>query len=262
MSDWSFNNDQLNEMTINKFEVLEYLGNGSMGRAYLAEYIENGRIYVLKYIKKDRFLIGQGLLLSLKIRHKNFIRCYGYFTENIDNEIYYVSILEFFQGYNLTDVLISPEIIDKLSIIKQLVDAVKYLHGINLVHRDIKDENILINEKGIIKILDYDFLMDMNNKDNEKCGTIYYVSPETLLGKSINEKTDLWSLGVTIYIILTKLYPFEGNEAEDVTFSIVHSEPDLSIVPWKYKEIIKGLLQKDPSKRISLDRVKEILKNL
>lgn len=268
MSDWSFNVNQLNDMKTSKFELIEFLGNGAMGKAYLAEHIETGRLYVLKFIKRDGIKTERGIYLSLRICHKNFVKCYGYFMENIDNETYYISILEFFQGYNLGDLLIDNTLktilpnVNKLSIIKQLVDAMEYLHKINLIHRDIKDENILVNAKGEIKIIDYDFLMDMNYKDSEKCGTPYYASPEILLGKNISEKTDLWSLGVTIYIILTRLYPFDGNDIDDVTFSIIYSEPDMSIIPWKYKEIIKGLLQKDPSDRISLDRARNLLKNL
>ena len=273
--DWSFDDYELYCISLEKFEIIEKLGAGSIGDVYLAEYTPKGRLYALKFIKiKHEKCAINGIKLSKKLIHKNLIRCYGYFTEKWNGEIYIISIMEYFQSMDIFDMLLIDNnmLINNYgtrwvvkhknikSVLKQLVDGLNYLHDNNIIHRDIKLENVLINYKGEVKITDYDFLTDKEYPDNIGCGTPCYSSPEILNNKIINYKTDLWSLGVILYIILDGDYPF-GDDYN--TFKkIIYEEPSYANIPFKYLSIVSGLLIKDKLERIGFSDLYKLLKEL
>ena len=271
MADWSFTTSELYCMCLEKFEILEQLGKGAMGKVYLAEYKSNGRLYALKFIKrKHRDTIFEGLSVARKIRHKHLIRFYGYFGEKYEGIYYYISIMEFFQGVDIFEVIISNKNIDnKLpDIISQVISGMSYLHKHGYIHRDIKVENILLNDEGDIKIVDYDFITKQPGCIG-KCGTPYYASPETLQKERVDYRTDLWSLGVTIFVMIINYYPFDGDTEIDLFHDIIYRDLDIEEIKKEtehlspeYNEIIMGLLQKDPYKRMSLEEVSNKLKSI
>lgn len=261
--DWSFNEYELYCMSLNKFNIIEQLGEGSFGNVHLAEYKPNGRLYALKFVKRrDKALIFNGLKLSVRVKHHNLIQCYGYFNEKLNDKRYIISILEFFQGRDMYDVIFDNLTYDIKTILLQLVDGLSYLHDHGYVHRDVKLENIIINNNDRVKLVDYDFLMKIGSANLYICGTSYYISPEILNGEIPDHRTDLWSLGVTIYTMLAGYYPFDGQDDLEICSKINTIEPNLIDIPSSYVLIVEGLLQKSPSKRISLEKVSTILKGI
>lgn len=267
-SDWNFNDYELYCMTLSKFDIMEKLGKGSYGKVCLAEYIPNGRLYALKfipYIHKNTVI--NGIELSMKIRHKNLIKCYGHFSERMDGNDYLIIILEFFQGRDLYDLIITDESGIKDSQIKsiaiQLVEAIKYLHQQRkFIHRDIKLENIMINDVGLIKIIDYDFLTEAEHPDTNPCGTPYYASPEILQGKTVDYRSDLWSLGVCLYIMVSEYYPFDADTKDELYDMIINTEPEYNDIPDKYIAVISGLLTKNRKNRTDFQPLSKLLKEL
>lgn len=257
----------LNRTTLNDFEIIEDLGKGSIGKVKLAEYKQNGHLYALKFIKyKHRSTVLNGIKLSMNFDHPNLLHCYGSFIDSINNITYIIFIMEFFQGRDLYDVLSNDKMTittdDIKPILTQIVDALKYLHDLKIIHRDIKLDNIVININGHIKLIDYDFLTTIDLIDNDRSGTPFYVSPEVLNGKMVDQRTDLWSLGVVLYILLTGDYPFYARTDTELYDMILTDEVDFRYVPEKYMNIVKGLLTKDRNKRIKLEHLHKLLKDL
>ncbi len=266
-SDWSFTDTELYCMSMEKFNLIEKLGKGSIGTVQLAEYIPNGRLYALKIIKyKHAKTVMDGLNIAKNLLHENLVRCYGHFTQKYNGENCIISIMEFIQGEDLhtTYTTCNHKYIMKIFpvILPQIIAGIDYIHKKGSVHRDIKLENIMITSELKVKILDYDFLIriDMIN-DSNICGTPYYVSPEILDdNNNVDHRTDLWSLGVALHILLTGTYPFDGDDKKELYDNITLTEPYFFKIPVNYREIIMGLLEKDVQHRLTLTQISTILK--
>lgn len=253
-------------MCTDDFEIMEVLGEGAIGTVYLAQYKPNEKLYALKMVEVEhQNIIREGLDSASTINHKNLIRFYGYFFDKYEGCFYYITIMEFFQGRDLFDLAREEEIDDYLfTIVDQVIAGLKYLHKRGYIHRDIKVENIMINDDRDVKIVDYDFLTK-NGNDGFKCGTPYYKAPELITGLDPDYRIDLWSLGVTIFVMTYGDYPFTGKNTKDLYRNIVTQRlsfkgfPNMTGNFIDYKKIVKGLLKKDPDKRMSLERVSKIL---
>ena len=153
---YGFDSYELYCMSLEDFEILEKLGSGSIGTIMLAEYKNNGRLYVLKFVDPEYTdFIQEGLDICENIKHPNLVRCYGYFKDLLENNVT-VIVMEFIQGYDLYYMHVDNHKYNLDQVIVQLVHGLKYLHGLGYIHRDIKLENIVMDLKGNIKIIDYD----------------------------------------------------------------------------------------------------------
>ena len=265
-SDWSFTDTELYCMSMEKFNLIEKLGKGSIGTVQLAEYIPNGRLYALKIIKyKHAKTVMDGLNISKNLKHKNLVRCYGDFSQEYEGKNCIISIMEFIQGEDLHTTYVTSNHKHIMSIMPtimpQIIAGIDYIHKKGCIHRDIKLENIMITSELKVKILDYDFLVREGKiNDSSVCGTPYYVSPEILDYNNVDHRTDLWSLGVVLYILLTETYPFNGDDKQELFDNITLTKPDFYKIPVNYREIIMGLLEKDVDRRITLVQISTILK--
>ena len=149
---------------------------------------------------------------------------------------------------------------DAALILKQVLAAINYCHTRKIVHRDLKPENLLLDkdtENPKIKIIDFGTsqTFDPNKKMNQKFGTPYYIAPE-VLKKSYDEKCDLWSCGVILYILLCGYPPFNGANDKQIIEAVLKGkftldEPEWDDVSEDAKDLVKRLLTLDPAKRIS-----------
>jgi len=250
---------------MNDFKLKQKIGKGSFGDIWLAKNIIDNNLYAIKIYKKDfeddkkrNENFENSLKISKKLKHPNLMKCHDFFYEKIENNkltgkstIKLVAILEYVEGKELSKMNSNMEIY-----LPQIVSALKYLHKNKIIHRDIKPENILVTEDNKIKIIDYDFLKILKNKIKTKVGTPYYLSPEIQSGKEYDHKTDLWSLGVTLYKCLSGKFPFNGENKEELKKIVLSNyEPDYSKIPIKFREIVKNLLIRDPEKRITLNEI-------
>lgn len=196
--------------------------------------------------------------------HPNIVKMYEFLED--EKRIYIVT--EICKGGELFDEILNRSKFDESDaaiVMKQLLSAVNYCHSKKIVHRDLKPENILLEQdKDLEKIKIVDFgtslMYDPSKKLEEKLGTAYYIAPE-VIKKSYNEKCDLWSCGVIMYILISGEPPFNDPRADNeaIMKKVEAGKYDLDHGIWKNvskeaKDLIKKLLTYDPAERISAEQ--------
>ena len=264
-----------NQIIVNKIEgtPLEYysqvkkLGEGSYGVVWKVEHIQTGLHRAMKKIlknpksrKDNEDDILNEIEILKKMDHPNIVKIFEFFNSH---EGYYL-ITEYCSGGELFQ-----EIVDKAPFIEniagnimyQIFSAVNYCHNINIIHRDLKPENILIEKsegKGyMIKIIDFGTakIYEKNKSEKKVIGSSYYIAPEVLV-ENYNEKCDLWSCGVILYILLSGKPPFGGKSDEIILEKIKIGKYNMEIKEFENisneaKDLIQKLLEKNPKKRLS-----------
>jgi calcium-dependent protein kinase len=258
-----------NKSHVNKYyKMTEKLGAGTFGKVYKCLHIPSNSYRAMKIVKRDsvnyqddeKTFLKEIEVLS-KLDHPNIVKIFEYFVD--DNNYYVVS--ELIQGGELYEQLIKVKTYSEATaaiILEQLFSAVYYLHENNIVHRDLKPENIMMemmNTEGndfFIKLIDFG---SANYYDREKLsmkiGTAYYIAPEVLNNK-YNNKCDLWSCGVIMYILLSGSPPFQGEDDQEVMQNVRKGKFDFFGTEWdgispSAKDLISKLLTMDQAKRIS-----------
>jgi len=213
---------------------------------------------VSTYEEQRKFICEIQVLRQLD--HPNILKLYEFYQ---DQKNYYI-IIELCTGGELFDKIIEQGSLSEKEasyIMKQLLGAVVYAHNHNIVHRDLKPENILLDitsDGGYnIKVIDWGTAksFDPTQKMTEKFGTPYYIAPE-VLAKSYNEKCDIWSCGVILFILLSGYPPFPGKNDKEIMKNVLKGEYSLESEEWKYaseeaKDLIRRMLSYDPTKRLS-----------
>lgn len=260
-----YNNDRYDK----HYRTIEKIGTGTFGKVYKVLHINSGQERALKIVSKctikyqddEKEFLKEIELLS-KLDHPSIIKVFEYFYTN---ENYYV-IQEYCKGGELYEQIYRIESFTEriaAEIIFQLLSAVCYLHSNNIVHRDLKPENIMLESKRVgdysIKLIDFGTANYCypNTELYQKVGTSYYIAPE-VVNKRYNNKCDIWSCGVILFILLCGYPPFDGESDEEIMKSVVKDDIIYEESEWKNiskgaKEFIKRLLTKDHTSRISAE---------
>lgn len=244
-----------------EYEIICKLGSGAFGVVHKVKHKITGQIRAMKTIRKDSNFnektikeIENLILLD----HPNILKLYEYFY---DSKNFYI-ITEFCQGGELfTKIKSKTKFSEKEAaiIIRTLLKAIAYCHANKMVHRDLKPENILLEGDRIdnLKIIDFGTggIVRDNEKLKERLGTAYYIAPE-VLKKNYDEKCDLWSLGVIMYILLTGEPPFNGHTDEDILKEVATKKLNFwsdifNGISFEAKDLLMKLLEKNPNKRFS-----------
>ena len=257
-----------------KYDVLCILGEGSYGKVFKVQDKVTKDFRAMKLIKKGKKSINQEeekkifkeIEILKSLDHPNIIKVYEFF--NTENEFFIIS--ELCPGGELFDRIIRTKYLSEgvaAYVMKQLLSAVMSCHKGGIIHRDLKPENILIEDysekdKDLFNIQVIDFGTGEIFKDNaylkKQIGTPYYIAPEVLNNK-YNEKCDLWSCGVIMYILLCGCPPFYGKNDDEIFASVRNGSFTFSHKVWteisdSAKDLIEKLLEVDIDKRLSAEK--------
>ena len=247
------------------YEFISMLGNGTFGKVRLYRDRKNkDLLFAIKTLKKEAIssyefnLLKSELNVLSNLDHPNIVKYFGEFEDD-----YYVHILmEYLKGYDLYKVITLKKYNeydekDMCQIIYQLLKALAFIHNQNIVHRDIKPENILFANKkdySTLKLIDFG-LATNPKKDIKTVGTPYYMSPEMIDGISLPQ-SDIWSIGVIVYLMLTGKLPFEARNGEDLFYKIKRDNYDIKPLvnaraSKEAKDFIEKCLKKDFNQRMT-----------
>ena len=246
------------------YEILSPLGAGISSHVYLAQERGTRRLFALKTIQKN----GEGINLD-KIRREisvmqecqnTFIVRY-YETHEDDDHIYIV--MEFCDNGTLCDLILrkGPLTEDVAMILfTELCFAVKYLHKTkNIIHRDIKLENVLLDENCHVRLSDFGFstvVEDDLPHMRTACGTPAYAAPEMIARDAYTNKTDVWSLGILLYLLLTGNLPFQGSSIQECMRSVLYDDPVFpENLSFECRDLLSHMLDKDQETRYDIMEV-------
>ena len=266
---------KLKELTLESFKIISVLGKGTFGKVYLTELIDDGSLYAIKAIRKD-VLIETEQVESTKLERDILLECDHPFLCGMDyvfqNDMRLYFVMPFVRGGELYKHFLKnkrfPEHQVKFYAV-QIAMAIGYLHDKDIWHRDLKLENILIDETGYLKLIDFGLAKILKETEMSQSfwGTPEYLAPEMVSQKGHDKAVDWWALGVLIYEMLIGVTPFYNRSRNLMLMKIQQSK---IIFPNKTKyridysdevqDVIWKLLAKKRGKRLgSIDDVEEVL---
>ena len=252
------------EPVANFYSIVKDLGHGSYGQVKKVKHKELGEIRAMKITNKKSESSKYEIEILKKISHPNITKIFEIFA---DSKKYYI-IMEFLEGGELFEAITNIGSFTEASaskVMKQILSAVYYLHSNHIVHRDLKQENIMLTQKPKngnyqIKLIDFGTakIFRPGKKMNKFIGTSYYIAPE-VLKERYDEKCDVWSCGVILFILLCGYPPFNGNTNVDIFHAIQNQNPIFGGEEWEditseAKDLIKLMLKKNPSERLSAEQ--------
>ncbi|CAN8255030.1 unnamed protein product [Cochlearia groenlandica] len=270
--------DEDGNKTINEFVRQRKIGSGSYGKVNLYQSSVDGKDYAIKAFHKSYLLrlrvapsetamgdVLREVMIMKTLEHPNIVNLIEVIDDPESDHFYMV--LEYVDGKWAYDESGPPGALGENTARKYLRDVVAglmYLHAHNVIHGDIKPDNLLVNSTGTVKIGDFSVSQAFKDDDDQlrrSPGTPVFTAPECCLGITYSGRAaDTWAVGVTLYCMISGQYPFLGDTLQDTYDKIVHSPliiPD-GLNP-HLKELIKGLLCKDPNQRMTLKDVAEHL---
>ena len=253
----------INKIICNRYKILDHLGTGGMATVWLGYDTILDRQVAIKTFKIDandedavkRFNREAKAVTSLS--HPNIVSIYD--VEN-EGEFYYL-ILEYVEGMTLKDYMIKNPRIPIETIVhiaKQIASGLSHAHQNGIIHRDIKPQNILMNENLTCKITDFGIARAYGDttltQTNQMLGTVYYLSPEQARGNVATAQSDIYSLGILIFEMITGQIPFKGESAVAIALKHLQEElPDIDKyrenVPQSVKNIVLKATMKNPNER-------------
>lgn len=247
-----------------RYEIQELIGVGGMAVVYRAYDIIEDKIVAIK-ILKDEFLGNKEFIRRFKneskaiavLSHPNIVKVYDV---SFGTKIQYI-VMEYIDGTTLKEYMSRQKIIkweDALYFVKQILSALNHAHNKGVIHRDIKPQNIMLLKDGTIKVTDFGIARFSSNETqtmtDRAIGSVHYISPEQARGSIIDEKADLYSVGIMLYEMITGKLPFEADNAVSVAIMQMQAtpKPPREInpdIPKGLEQIIMHSMEKDPSRR-------------
>ena len=256
----------MNKVVSGRYRIINAIGTGGMAVVYRAVDETNRQEVALKVLRpefqEDRDFVRRfdhEALAASQMSHENIVKM---LSVGIDGDMRYI-VMEYIEGQTLKDVIrrdgrISPGVAVRYAL--KILAALDHAHKMGIVHRDIKPQNILVDRSGIVKVADFGIARLVNaatgtiSDTNTALGSVHYVSPEQASGLPTDNRSDLYSLGVVLYEMLTGVVPFNGETAVAVALKQV-KEPPRSMRS-VHRDITRGLdevvmkaLEKDPAAR-------------
>ncbi len=252
---------------LGKYEIIEWLGGGRFGDVFLAYDTILEVQFALKISrmrKEEIVMLKDEAKLLASLNHPNIVRFYN--IDFIENK--FVLVMEYIKGKTLRDIIKEGgiEINEFLNIAQQIIDGINYAHKIGVLHRDLKPENILITEEGLIKITDFGLarFFKTGSIAASTAGTPIYMAPEAWSGK-FSEKSDIWSIGIIFYELLTGIPPFLDDNLDGLKKKIEKGKlliPSMirSNLPMYLEDITVQCLKVNPASRPESETITKVLK--
>ncbi len=249
--------------TISHYKILEKIGEGGMAHVYKAEDTKLKRSIALKFISpqklgseetKTRFI--QEAQTAAGLNHPNINTIYE--INEIENKTFIA--MEYIEGTTLRDLIgmSSLNVGKSLDIVCQMAEGLQEAHENRVIHRDIKSSNIMVTPKGQVKIMDFGLVKlegaTKITKTTMVMGTVSYMSPEQACGETIDFRSDIWSVGVVLYEMLTGRLPFQGANDQVILYAIQNKKHEpmstyRSNLPYLFENIVDRCLQKKLKER-------------
>ncbi len=248
----------------NRYELLVKIGEGGMANVYSARDSLLNRTVTVKVLK-DYLVSDQDFVRRFRkeaqaaaaLSHPNIINIYDVGEED---DIHYI-VMEYVQGKTLKEVIRENGRIpveDAVEILRQITEAINHAHSNQVIHRDIKPQNIMVSRNGQAKVMDFGIAIAVNaatvTNDEQVMGSVHYFSPEQAKGNFTGEQSDIYSLGIVFYEMLTGKLPYSGETP--VTIALKHLNEDIEPpsdlyddIPEPLERMIFKAVQKDLSKR-------------
>ena len=262
---------------IGDYEILSVLGAGGMGKVYKVRNVISERLEAMKVLLPnlesdpdlaDRFT--REIKVQGSLAHPNIAALHT--AQRIDNQL--VMMMEFVEGVTIEQEMHDGAIsIEKgVEYISQVLSALAYAHARGVVHRDIKPANMMLTPGGIVKLMDFGIAKISADpkltQTGRTLGSLYYMSPEQINGATLDARSDLYSLGVSLYEIVTGTRPFKGDSDFSIMAAHLNSTPvpPLQIdprLPSMLNEIVMMSIARDPAQRFqSADAFRNALQSL
>ncbi|KAM1039041.1 hypothetical protein ACFX13_034371 [Malus domestica] len=251
----------------NSYQLFEEIGRGRFGIIVRAFSPDSAEFVACKIIDKSALtdetdracLENEPKIMTLLSPHPNILKLFDVF----ETEDSLAMVLELCEPATLYDRIVQRTLSEPeaAAIMKQLLEAVSHCHRLGVVHRDLKPENVLFDSRNNLKLADFgsaEWTRDGSAMEGV-VGTPYYVAPEVLMGREYNEKIDVWSAGVMMYIMLGGIPPFYGESATEIFEAVLRG--NLRFPPKAFrsvsagaKDLLRKMICRDASRRLSADQ--------
>ncbi len=245
-----------------RYEIIDKVGSGGMSDVYKAKDHKLGRFVAVKVLKQE-FSEDKNFVSKFKIEaqsaaglaHPNIVNI---FDVGEDNGLYYI-VMELVDGITLKTYISRKgqlPVKEAVSIAVQVAQGIEAAHNNHIIHRDIKPQNIIISKEGKVKVTDFGIARaaSSNTINSNAMGSVHYISPEQARNGYVDEKSDIYSLGISLYEMITGRVPFEGDST--VTIALQHVQDDIppmknfvENIPISVEKIVEKCTQKKPDRR-------------
>jgi serine/threonine protein kinase len=251
------------------YEFKEKIGTGKFSDVYTAVEMNSNLQWAVKVVEKkklneaEREMMRSEVAIMRLLNHNNVVQMKEVFEDKQKMDL----ITELVEGGELFDRIHSKKVLSEYTsfyIIRQLLDAVKYLHDVGIVHRDIKPENILLTDDSeipTIKLADFGLskLVGPTDMLRTTCGTLAYVAPEVLMQRPYGKAVDIWSIGVVAYLMLRGRLPFDSKDRHILIQKTIEADLDLTGPYWdKFTpyslDFLRKTMDKNTERRLTVDQ--------
>lgn len=245
-----------------RYEIIDKVGSGGMADVYKARCHKLNRFVAIKILKPE-YSDDKNFVEKFRneaqsaagLSHPNIVNVYDVAE---DEGLYYI-VMELIEGITLKKFIERKgrlEIRDAVGIAIQIAQGMEAAHANHIIHRDIKPQNIIISREGKVKVTDFGIAKatSSNTVTSNAMGSVHYISPEQVRGGNSDEKSDIYSLGVTLYEMISGSVPFEGDNAVSIAVNHIQNEAKtlgeiIPTIPVSIDKIVQKCMQKNPERR-------------